>query len=266
MKPRILFRASLAEENELQIAKKYFNVIESRAQIKTGDTILCRYSFLPYGDELEADVKLLGGQLINSYSQHRYVADLYNYYQDLKDYTPFTWFSLEEALNDEFNGPYVLKGATNSKKSQWSTMMFAPTRNDMRRIYFDLMDDGLIGNQSICIRRFEPLITYTTALNGQPIAKEFRVFILNGNVMAKGYYWTNYPEVIEQFNPNPNEIPADWLAAVINKVKDNIPAFVIDVAQKQDGSWIVIECNDLCMSGLSGVDADELYRNLSNSF
>ena len=84
--------------------------------------------------------------------------------------------------------------------------------------------------------------------------------------MAKGYYWANYPEVIEEHNPNPNDIPNDWLEEVIGRVKDNIPAFVVDVAQCEDGRWIVVELNDFCMSGLSGVSAEELYGNLSKEF
>ena len=37
---------------------------------------------------------------------------------------------------------------------------------------------------------------------------------------------------------------------------------MIDVAEREDGVWRVVELNDGCMSGLSGCIADELYRNL----
>jgi hypothetical protein len=264
MKPKILFRASLAEEDELCIARKYFEVYESRTQIKPGDLILCRYSFLPYGDELEQDIKLLGAKLVNSYAQHRYVADLYSWYSDLgPEYTPYTWFDPAVVLADEYSGSYFLKGETNSLKNQWKTHCVAKTKNDLMQVYFNLQGDSLIGHQSICIRKLERLKTYLTSFTGQPITKEFRIFVYKGQVLAKGYYWTNYPEVMDEFKPDSNDIPADWLAEVIGKVKDHVPAFVIDVAQKEDGSWIVIELNDFCMSGLSGVSAEELYANLS---
>ena len=41
--------------------------------------------------------------------------------------------------------------------------------------------------------------------------------------------------------------------------------FVIDIAQKEDGDWIIIEVNDGQQSGLSENSADILYQNLYNS-
>ena len=62
--------------------------------------------------------------------------------------------------------------------------------------------------------------------------------------------------------PDYKEVPLDFLNNVISLVKDKINAFVIDVAQKEDGGWIVIELNDLCQSGLSCNDPNILYENL----
>ena len=259
---KVLFRAALAEEEELSIVSKYFEVIQSRAQIQSGDEILCRYSFLPYGDELDQDVALMGGKLVNLYAQHRYVADLGAWYSDLKDYTPKTWFDPAEVLRQDYDGRFFCKGETNSLKNLWNTHCVAQNKADLMRVYCNLRDDSLIGQQTICIRQFEPLITYATSITRQPITKEFRVFVYRGKIMGKGYYWVNHPEVIEEFKPNPNDIPESFLAEVIERVKDHIPFFVVDVAQRIDGEWRVIELNDGCMSGLSGVDADELYRNL----
>lgn len=51
MNYKILFRASLAEEDELTSAKKYFDIIDSRCKIKENDFIIPRYSLLPYAKE-----------------------------------------------------------------------------------------------------------------------------------------------------------------------------------------------------------------------
>lgn len=56
MTTKILFRQTLAEENEFETAKKHFEVIDSRSLVKPGDKIICRYSALPYYEELEKDV------------------------------------------------------------------------------------------------------------------------------------------------------------------------------------------------------------------
>lgn len=49
---------------------------------------------------------------------------------------------------------------------------------------------------------------------------------------------------------------------VIDIIKPNINFFVMDIAQKQNGEWIVIELNDGSWSGLSCNDPNKLYENL----
>ena len=265
MSTKILFRTSLAEEDELSIAKKYFDVIESRSFVRPGDNIICRYSSLPYYDELEKDVLNMGGTLINSYNEHKFIADLRNWYYLLSDFTPKTWFSLAEAINDPYEGPYVLKGATNSRKSLWLSHMFAENKEEMRKVYLRLMDDALIGDQGVYIRQFEKFKTYGTAINGMPVAKEFRLFVLDGKIIAKGYYWSNHPELIEQHRPDANEIPRSFLNEVMCRVSGSIRFWVMDVAQREDGEWKIIELNDGTMSGLSCIDHDEFYRSLKKA-
>jgi hypothetical protein len=126
--PVILFRHSLAEEGELAIAQKYFPVIEQRALVSENfDMVVPRYSALPYYQELERDIIHLGSNLINTYRQHCYVANIRNWYYDFGDITPRTWFYLDQIPNE---GPFVLKGSTNSKKHQWATHMFANNKQE----------------------------------------------------------------------------------------------------------------------------------------
>jgi hypothetical protein len=264
MRPVILFRSSLAEEGEVDYAKKYFDVIESRAQIRAGDLVIPRYSFLPFGDELEKDCQILKANLINTYAKHRYVADLQSWHQDLQDYTPYTWFHLIDAMTDNYNGPFILKGETNSYKNLWETHMFCKDKSSITNVYLNLQNDSLIGQQSIYIRKFEQFKTYGYNIIGQPITKEFRVFVLDGKIIAKGYYWINHPEIIEKYNPDPSEIPSEFLQKVIDIIKNEIRFVVIDVAQREDGEWRVVELNDGAQSGICGVNADELYRNLKS--
>lgn len=261
MNPKILFRKSFTDDDEFSVAKKYFDVIESRCLIKKDDLIICRYSFLPFADEMARDISLVGANLINTIDQHAYIANIFSWYNDLKDFTPKTW-TLEEFMQDTYNGPVVLKGQTNSKKSQWKTHMFCENKHKVIGVYSNLCDDSLISQQKICVRKFEQLITYGRAINAIPITKEFRLFVLNGKIIGRGYYWSNQPEIIEEFNPNSYEIPQSWLDKVISMVSKKISFFVIDCAQKTDGDWILIELNDGTMSGLSTIDPDQLYYNM----
>ena len=260
---KILFRGSLAEEYEKLSIEKHFNIIESRSLIQKGDLIIGRYSTLPYYDELEKDIKIIGAELINSFKQHRYIADMNNWYLDFEDITPKTWFRLEEVLVNQ-EGSFILKGETNSKKHLWKTHMFAKDKKEITSLYCRLLDDSLISTQNIYVRQFEPMISYGDGLNGLPVSKEFRFFIFDKQVVASGFYWSDQIDLFEEKLPNPTEVPKTFLDDVIYRVGDNSRFYVVDVGQKINGDWMVVELNCGTMSGLSCVNPDELYGNLKN--
>lgn len=254
----IYFRSSLAEENELQIAKKYFKCVDNRTKVEKGDFVICRYSAVPFYKELEEDITNLGGRLINSYKQHRYVADLRNWYEDLKDITPETWFRLEDIPED---GPFVLKGETNSKKFLFDTHMFAKNKREAVDVYCRLQDDNMISEQSIYIRRFVPLKNYLIGLRGLPVSKEFRIFVCNKKIITIGYYWSNYWDDLEE---KPEfDAPDEFINKIINTIGNKCNFYVVDVAQMVDGNWTVIELNDGQQSGLSMNEPEILYCNLA---
>lgn len=263
MKPVILMRASLAEYDELRIAEKYFPVYRTRAEIPRGSLVIGRYSVLPYHKELEEDVKILGSRLINTTRQHSYVADVQAWYGDIVDQTPTTWFNLADFKFWKKPGSFVLKGQTNSKKQQWNTHMFAETAEDVDRVYKALSEDGFLSSQEIYIRQYEPLRSFGEGIRGMPITEEYRFFVLDGKIVGSGFYWSQYPEVAEKNQLTPDAVPRNWLQSIINDISPNVRFFVIDVGRKIDHTWIVIELNDGCMSGLSMVEPEQLYSNLA---
>lgn len=259
----VLFRGSLAEEGELSALRAHFDVHESRMTLPKNSTVIGRYSVLPYYHELEDDLKHNGSRLINSFREHSYVADLGAYVDDLAELTPRTWSSLDVVPRDV--GPFVLKGATNSKKWQWNTHMYARTWSDAMDVYLRLSEDGLIGMQKIYVREYVPLKRLWTSLSGTPITKEFRFFVLNDTIVGSSFYWDAFvQDVVEQGGtiPNPREVPESFLQEAMWRVKGRCPFYVIDVAQAEDDRWIVIELNDGQMSGLNGIDPYTLYSNM----
>lgn len=258
----ILFRKfDKSSEQELKIASNYFRVSELRSNVGSNQLVIARYSALPYYNELEEDLHNCGSILINSYKQHRYVADLGNWIEDLVDLTPQTWSRLEDVPDD---GPFIVKGETNSKKSSWLTNCFAVDKRHAVDIACLLMDDSVISTQHIYIRKYIPLVKLIDGLNGMPVTEEYRFFVCDGNIISSGYYWSNYSEDLNSI-PNPNSVPQEFLQKVINRIKDKIRFVVIDVAKTQSGDWIVIELNDAQMSGLSDNSPDILYYNLSKT-
>lgn len=262
----ILYRGKEFESEELAAAKAAgFFCTNSRMDLESGDICIPRYSALPYYEELERDVAKAGAQLLNTYRQHRYAADMLSYAEDLNGLTPKTWAAPSDVPQDE-PGAFVLKGETNSKKFLWSQQMFAPNRGAIMQVYNRLLDDTMIGQQAIYIRKYVPLQTFMKGLWDLPITREFRFFVYNGKIVSGGYYWASHYEDVQAIvDPEllaPWKVSASFLLDAIAKVKDNIPFFAIDVAETESGDWIVIELNDGQQSGLSMNSPYVLYKNL----
>lgn len=260
MKPVVLFRESIMEEPELRAAESVFLTFRERTKLAKNDLVIGRYSVLPYYQELQNDVDHVGARLINNLKQHRYIADLRNWVEDLRELTPKTWYRLEEV--DE-EGPYVLKGKTNSRKFDWKTHMFAADRKAAGEVHWRLSTDGLIGgeHQDIYVRKFVPLKTLLIGINNLPVSVEFRFFCAYGEVICGAFYWSNYVDDLPEV-PNVDLVPREFLREVLRRIGDRAPFVVVDVAQTATGEWIVVELNDGQMSGLSENDPLLLYRGL----
>lgn len=254
---QILYRPGMGEADEEEIAARYFKVIRHRTEIQPG-LVIPRYSALPYYDELEWDVRKMGGKLINSLEEHRWVAD-FHYYEELRPFTFETWTSSNIYKAPE-NIRYVVKGCTNSKKYQWNKAMFAKDRKRAIEIGADLYSDSMIGTQSIIYRRYEPLKLVETGINGMPMSNEYRFFFYGETLLASSFYWA-----IASEENTPVGVPAEATKfakqiAMIARRRTNF--FVLDVAETEDGRWRLVEVNCGTMSGLSLINPIDLYFNL----
>lgn len=261
MEPVIYFRGSLAEEAELLAAEQHFRVILKRTEARPGDLVIPRYSALPWNQELCEDLAALGATPINTYREHRYAADLRNWYEDLEGLTPKTWFALDQI--PKIGGPFVLKGATNSRKHWWSTQMYAENYLAATEVYMRLGQDSTVGDQDIYIREYVPLQRLATGLHDLPISREFRFFVLDKQVVASGFYWSSYSEDLSPSCVLDSQaVPQEFIHKVIDLIGDQIRFYVVDFAETATGDWIVIEVNDGQQSGLSDIDPQVFYREL----
>lgn len=254
-------------------AMKEVNIpfVEARSRLILSDSeyyrlrrpvVIGRYSVLPFYKELEDDVKCNGFHLVNTYSQFKYVADMQNWYQDLKEFTPYTWFSMQEYLADTYEGPVVLKGETNSRRDKWLTHMFANNKDEAKEVNGRLLDDGLISQQQIYIRKYEPLVKLIDGVNGMPIPNEWRFFVLYGQVISDGFYWSTYAEDISEKNITIEAPSSEFIKNIVEKIGDKSNFYTIDIAQGQNGLWHVIELNEGQMSGLNSIDRKTFYTKM----
>lgn len=253
--PMVLFRESLSEENELDICKKYFETTRSRVDLKDR-LVICRYSALPFFKELEYDLNIQGSKLLNNYREHSYVAD-FDYYFDIKDLTPKTYFE-NEILPE---GKFIVKGKTNSRKFNWKSLMFAESREEAIKISCELNQDSMIQQQGTIVREYVPLETLEYGVTGVPMANEWRFFCLGKEILSYGFYWS----IMDAPRPVIEDEAFLIVEKVLDRINGNINFVVVDVAKTQSGDWIVIELNDGMMSGLSENDPNVLYSRLKES-
>lgn len=273
MEPIIYFRDIGGMQEELEAAKKYFKVVSKRTDVLTGakpmQLVIPRYSALPYNKELCEDLQALNACPINSHAQHRYVADIGNWYPDLEGMTPKTWFNFDHIPASE-KGPFVLKGATNSKKFQWRTHMYAEDLAAAREVYWRLLQDSLIGTQHIVIRKYETLYPLGKDVSGMPISEEYRFFVYGSAIVDSAFYWSQHTERLQEQGilVDPSRVPTTFIKDVIHKVGSSCDFYTVDIAKKLclehpgASEWTVIELNDGQMSGLSDIPPDRFYKNL----
>jgi len=259
----VLARIDEQSEEEFLIASKIIPIYANRNNIPNGSVVMGRYSVLPfYNGQYESMLKN-GSILINTPKQHEIVSnmELWLKFPELRSVSPKTWFDKSEVPND---GPFVVKGNTNSRKHEWNTKMFAKSRDDLDRILSNLQKDTLIYNQGILFREYVKLEKIAEAPNELPISNEWRFFYWEDKRVATGFYWSKYAngEFSGQMDYNGIKF-ADKIASV---VANFCKFFVVDIAKTEEGDWILIEIGDAQMAGLSAIDKELFYTSLSNFF
>ena len=263
MEPIILFRKDITTVSEFEIAKKYFTCVELRSAVPDNSLCIGRYSCLPYYKELSLDLKARGSLLINSCWDHEWIAS-FDYYEDVKQYTFETWSEYNYPISG-YDGPVVIKGRTNSKKQKWSSCMFAANKRAAIDVASELANDMYVGQQGLIYRKYIPLKTFEVCpISGLPLTNEWRCFFYGTTLLTKAYYWS--------IASDESIARAEWtqeaqsLVETVAKIaSEHVNFFVLDIAEKADGGWILVEINDAQQSGLSLNSPEDLYSELAKA-
>jgi len=256
MKPVLLFRKDYNTEEEFEIAKRYFDVYEYRSEVPAKSLVFGRYSTLPFYKELEIDLLNNDSKLVNSFSQYNWIAN-FDWYEALSEYTFKTWFRAQDLPDD--GTQFVVKGRTNSRKHEWNRLMFAENKQRAIEIMLALNEDSLIAPQGVVFRKYEPLVTYEIGNNGLPFTNEYRFYFYKGKLLAYGYYWTMAKETEREIGLEGYQFAAK-MSSLVRKYSN---FYVIDIAEKVSGGWVVVEINDAQMGGLSEINPKTFYAALS---
>lgn len=208
-----------------------------------------------------------GDLLLNAPEQYRHTHWLPESYAAIEPWTPRSaWLPVSELTMDRVRAlasgfgarPLVVKDYVKSRKHEWAEACFIPDASDpggverVVRRFLELTGEELQGG--LVLREFVDLERVGVhARSGMPLAREWRVFWLDGAPVLVAPYW---PEVAGE--PPPVGSFAEAAARVQSRF------FTMDLARRTSGEWIVVELGDGQVAGLpEGIDPAVLYRHLA---
>lgn len=284
-----------------EVYDSWYGKNQETVSAKNRNIVIPRFRAIPFGEELEEEVNIQGGELLNSYKMHRNIANIRNWVHLLRT------DSIEESFDETGkkikvsanltaevfgvndipylpDNEYFVKGETNSKKNDWFNSAYANNVESLSHVVGNLSKDQYIGSQEIVIRPFQKFRQLGEAVDRRPVFNERRVFVLDGKVMSEAYYWSSFPEWkdISDASVAPNTLSGEEyqraLQEAIRVTKHLARFYVIDMAevdskQRQKDlaenpdafAWQVVELNDGCMSGISENDPETLWKNVFES-
>lgn len=212
-----------------------------------------------------------GIKLINNARQYRYTHHLPESIPLIKAYTPRTVWMETDGKNLSYDAimqlliPFsgqalILKDFVKSAKHYWYQACYISSASDAKALKNTIdqflkirgsdFEGGLVFREFL---EFMPLADHPASQ--MPLIKEFRLIFLDGRLIDSLRYWDveGYGELL----------PADNLFVdVAKKMKSRF--FTLDVAQRADGQWMIIEPGDGQVAGLpQSANPDNLYRALA---
>lgn len=203
-----------------------------------------------------------GIHLIHTPEQHLRCTELPNWYPLIEDLTPKSiWFSevpTLEQVTDEFNFPIFVKGSRQTSKHQKHlSIIDNPEAFTKAMTYY--RNDPILHGQQIVVRELMDLRPVEGGDKDKiPASYEFRTFWWKGHFVGAGQYWFQ----AESYQWTKKEEQDALVVAKEAASRVNVPFLGIDVAQKVDGQWLVIECNDGQESGYAGLAPMQLWKNI----
>jgi hypothetical protein len=210
-----------------------------------------------------------GVRLINSPAAYLHCQYLPEWYPVIAAYTPKSvWLPAEAGLTtDAVAGalghfgtkPVIVKDFVKSRKHEWEEACYIPSATDLvtaERVvgrFLQLQGNDLTGG--LVFREFVELEQIGRhPKSGMPLAREVRLFVLDGVVIGAYPYW---PEGADGHDSPPLALFTNLSHSIRSRF------FTMDVARRTDGEWIIVELGDGQVAGLpEGADPHAFYQAL----
>lgn len=211
-----------------------------------------------------------GMLLVNDPDAYVHAHHLPGWYAALEGHTPRSvWLPAQgEVAMDEVmdllrpfgDGPVFLKDFVKSRKHEWTEACFIPAASDRSSVervvrrFLELQESDLAGG--LVFRAFVDLAPAGRhPKSGMPLAREQRIFFLDGEPIASMRYW----DEVEYASPVAPEVE---LSALARRVRSRFIS--MDVAELLGGGHTIIEVGDGQVSGLPDhADRQAFYQGLA---
>ena len=210
--------------------------------------------------------------LINDPDAYRHCHYLPESYSIIQELTPQTiWMPLDGEpdfdlimLKLQFfgNNPVIVKDYVKSRKHEWLEACYIPdasNRDEVERVakrFLGLQGEEL--NEGLVFRQWIDLKQIGKHPRSEmPLAREFRLFFLDGQLLQNSRYWT-------MGDYDGEAPPLEQFEALAPRVESRF--FTMDIAERADGEWITVELGDGQVAGLPDeTQAPEFYRALAGA-
>lgn len=214
-------------------------------------------------------------RLITSPAQYRHTQYLPEHYEHIQEHSPRTiWLESEgthipENLLRDLLLPFagralVLRDFVKCEKHHWNEACYIPSASEeatVKRViqrFVELRGEHLTGG--LVFREFVPFQTIgdSQSRHQAPLFNEFRIFYWRGTALITVKYWEEEPQAAVYEPP-----PQGYFDDIAQHVRSSF--FTMDVAQRTDGQWMVIDLGDGQIARFpTRTDVNPLYQALAN--
>lgn len=205
-----------------------------------------------------------GIRLLNSPEQHLLLQELNRSYPLLEGLTPLSMVlstvdHCQKAIA-QLGLPLFVRGAIHSRKQEGWSACVAQTEAELRHLVRYLLRHPELSRDRVIVRQLVPLRHHQRAANGFPLGREYRAFLYQQHLITYGYAWAGddplrYIRTIQE-----EETMLEVVYQAVARLK--APFVAIDVAQQENGQWIVIETSDPQFSGTGQIPLIQFWRGI----
>ena len=222
--------------------------------------------YIPTADRYQAMYAAALGKnirLLNDPGQHLDAQEFDRAYAKLGSLTPASVMITSEDECDaavaHLGLPVFVKGVVQSRKSRGWKACVAESADELRLLCRHLLSLEGRSRGRVVVRKLAKLRHCRTSAGDFPLGREYRVFLLHGQVLGWGYYWEG-DDPLRELSADEKQTVLSLAAEAASRV--GTPYICVDIGQMEDGEWIVIETGDAQFSGVSQVSLLPLWSRL----